>query len=106
MPSAVGGDAGEEGDWPGARLTALRGQLDEIDERLVRQLEERFQVTREIGRLKASVGLPPVDVAREERILARLEEVARMSHLDPDLLRDIYRRIFAAVVAEHRAAGP
>lgn len=101
----MGGDAGDEADWPGDRLTALREQLDEIDERLVEVLEQRFRVTREVGRLKAEVGLPPIDVAREERILARLGTVAKMACLDPDLLRTIYRRIFDAVVAEHRAAG-
>jgi len=101
----MGGDAGANGDWPGDRLTALREQLDEIDERLVQVLEERFRITREVGRLKAEVGLPPVDMAREERILARLGTVAQLSSLDPDLLRGIYRRIFDAVVAEHRAAG-
>lgn len=102
----MGGDPGDgEDDWPGDRLTALREQLDEIDERLVQVLEARFRVTREVGRLKAEVGLPPVDVAREERILARLGTVARLAQLDPDLLRGIYRRIFDAVVAEHRAAG-
>lgn len=105
MPSAVGGDAAGEADWPGSRLTALRGQLDEIDERLVRVLVERFRITREVGRLKAEVGLPPVDVAREQRILARLGTAAELADLDPDLLRGIYRRIFDAVVAEHRAAG-
>lgn len=104
MPSAVGGDADDEGDWSGARLTELRTQLDAIDERLVRVLQERFGVTREVGRLKAAADLPPTDEGREERILSRLEGVARSSNLDPDLLRDLYRRIFAAVVAEHRAA--
>lgn len=106
MPAPVGGDADDEADWPGDRLTALREQLDEIDERLVEVLEERFRVTREVGQLKAEVGLPPLDVAREQRILARLGTVAQVAQLDPDLLRDIYRRIFDAVVAEHRAAGP
>ncbi|MBO0701917.1 MAG: chorismate mutase [Candidatus Dormibacteraeota bacterium] len=101
----MGGDAGDEADWPGDRLRALRQQLDEIDERLVRVLEERFRVTREVGRLKAEVGLPPIDVARERRILARLEVVARAARLDPELLQGIYRQIFDAVVAEHRAAG-
>lgn len=105
MPSPVGGDAGDEGDWPGDRLTALREQLDEIDERLVRVLVERFRVTREVGRLKAEVGLPPVDVAREERILARLGMVAQLADLDPELLRGIYRWIFDAVVTEHRSTG-
>lgn len=105
MPAAVGGDAGDEADWPGDRLTALREQLDEIDERLVEVLEERFRITREVGRLKAEVGLPPLDVAREQRILTRLGTVAQSACLDPELLRGIYRRIFDAVVAEHRAAG-
>lgn len=101
----MGGGAGEEGDWPGDRLTALREELDEIDRHLVQVLEERFRVTREVGRLKAEVGLPPVDVAREEQVLARLGTVARRARLDPELLNAIYRRIFDAVVAEHRAAG-
>jgi chorismate mutase len=105
MPAPVGGDADDEADWPGDRLTTLRQQLDEIDERLVQVLEERFHVTREVGRLKAEVGLPPLDVAREQRILARLGTVAPTAGLDPELLRAIYRRIFDAVVAEHRAAN-
>ncbi|MGH7910527.1 MAG: chorismate mutase [Candidatus Dormibacteraceae bacterium] len=103
MASGVGGDA--DGDWPGERLTALREQLDELDERLVGVLEERFRVTREVGRLKAEAGLAAVDIRREERILTRLEMVAEQAGLDPDLLRGLYRQIFDAVVAEHRALG-
>lgn len=100
MSSAEGGDA--ESDWPEGRLATLREQLDEIDGRLVGVIEERFRVTREVGRLKADVGLPPLDMGREQRILERLDSAAQRSGVDPDLLRGIYRQIFDAVVAEHR----
>ena len=42
-------------------LLRLRGSIDNMDSMLVHLLAERFKITRQVGRLKATAGLPPAD---------------------------------------------
>ena len=52
-------------------LDALRRRIDEIDNELLRLLEERMRVCREIGELKRRMGLELVDAERERKVLER-----------------------------------
>jgi monofunctional chorismate mutase len=71
-----------------------RTKIDEIDEKIMVLLGERFRLVREIGRLKEEKGLPVPDRGREEYILS---SVARRVE-DPDAreyVRSLYRTLFA-----------
>lgn len=51
-------------------LDALRERLDAIDRQLVRLLEERLEVSRQVGLYKQRQGLPVLDRSREQQVLA------------------------------------
>jgi chorismate mutase len=91
-------DAADEPD----RLEALRVQIDQIDDRLVALLAERFVVTRQVGSLKAERGLPAQDATREAQIEAKVRRLAEENHLDPAMVSEVLRAVIDRVVAEHR----
>jgi chorismate mutase len=84
------------------RLEVLRVQIDEIDDRLVALLAERFVVTRQVGSLKAERGLPAQDATREAQIEAKVRRLAEENHLDPAMVSEVLRAVIDRVVAEHR----
>ena len=94
-------DAVEEPD----RLERLRVQIDEIDDRLVALLAERFVVTRQVGALKAERGLPAQDATREAQIDAKVRRLAAENDLDPAMVSEVLRAVIDRVVAEHRDIG-
>lgn len=56
------------------RVEALRERVDEVDQDLVRALNERARIVKEIMMLKAEAGAPVYDPKREEEILRRVVE--------------------------------
>jgi chorismate mutase len=56
------------------RVEALRERVDAVDQDLVRSLNERASLVKEIMSLKAEAGAPVYDPRREEEILRRVVE--------------------------------
>ena len=59
-------------------LDAIRARIDEVDERLVRLIDQRAALVREAAALKAARGAPLLDPAREEAILRRAAALAAL----------------------------
>ena len=92
------------------QLEECREKIDAIDTEILRLLNLRAGLARGVGRIKASAGLPIIDLRREDVVLRR---VARDSagEISPDAVVRIYgeilaesRRIQLAIGAE-AAAG-
>ncbi|OIQ83435.1 chorismate mutase [mine drainage metagenome] len=86
-----------------AELVRLRGSIDNIDAALVFLLAERFKATQQVGVLKAARGLPPSDLGREARQVARLRELAREAELDPVFAEKFLAFIVDEVIRHHVA---
>jgi chorismate mutase len=99
------GDVSDEDAVPEG-LARLRSSIDNIDAALVHLLAERFKCTQAVGELKAAVGLPPADPAREVQQVARLRALADEAGLDPQFAEAFLGFIVAEVIHHHeRIAG-
>ena len=85
-------------------LQGLRDSVDNLDAALIHILAERFKCTRRIGALKAELGLPSGDPARETIQIERLRSLARAAHLDPDFAEKMLAFIIHEVIRHHDRA--
>ncbi|MCE5336306.1 MAG: prephenate dehydratase [Desulfobacteraceae bacterium] len=77
------------------KLAKYREEIDCIDTDLLRLLNRRMALATDVGRVKASEGLPLFHPQREEAIFQRLSRL-NPGPLSEESLRSIYREIFAA----------
>ena len=84
-----------------AELVGLRASIDNLDQALVCILAERFRITKEVGRLKATKGLPPADPDRERAQIERLRALAHDTGLDPEFAQKFLTFIVTEVVRHH-----
>lgn len=84
------------------QLARYRSSIDNIDAALIHLLAERFKITQDVGRYKATVGLPPADPEREARQVDRLRSLAEESGLDPVFSEKFLRFIVAEVIHHHQ----
>jgi chorismate mutase len=84
-------------------LLALRASIDNIDAALIYLLAERFKCTQKVGRLKASLRLPPADPAREAQQIARLRALAEGARLDPEFAEKFLAFVIREVIHHHEA---
>jgi chorismate mutase len=79
-------------------LDGWRKRIDEIDQKLVKLLNERSQCAVEIGHLKKQINLPAWQPAREAEILRNVVKS------NPGPLDDAaIRRLFERIIDEARA---
>ena len=79
-------------------LIPLRDKIDAIDTELLRLLNERAEVAKEIGTIKNRDGLPIYSPEREDRVIRSLIERSA-GPLRPEAIRAIYREIMSASLA-------
>jgi len=83
-------------------LKEHRESIDRLDAVLVYTLAERFKHTQAVGKLKAEHTLPPSDPAREEKQIARLQDLARDADLDPDFAKKFLNFVIQEVIQHHK----
>ncbi len=76
-----------------ATLDDLRGDIDRVDEVLVRLLNERARCVCEIGRLKRDLGLGVYQPDREKQVLEHVRRVATEGPLGPEAIGRLFERI-------------
>ena len=82
-----------------AELRRLRQRIDALDRRIIKLLNERAELARDVGRVKAAGGRRAIrDVEREREILLRVAMANEGPMPQGDLLA-LYRRLFAATRA-------
>ncbi len=83
-------------------LKEHRASIDRLDAILVYTLGERFKHTEAVGVLKAQNALPPSDPLREEKQIARLEDLAQRADLDPEFAKKFLAFIIEEVIRHHK----
>jgi chorismate mutase len=84
-------------------LLQLRESIDQIDDELLELLARRFEITAQVGQLKAAYRLESVDSVRELEKLQRLHSLAVQHGLNTDFVRSLFQHIFDEVVKNHRS---
>lgn len=74
-------------------LDDLRGDIDRLDEVIVRLLNERARCACEIGRIKRLEGIDVYQPDREKQVLAHVRSVASEGPLGPDAIARLFERI-------------
>lgn len=74
-------------------LDDLRGDIDRVDEVLVRLLNERARVACEIGRLKKQLGIEVYQPEREKQVLAHVRGIAAEGPLGAEAIARLFERI-------------
>jgi chorismate mutase len=69
----------------------FRRELDFIDRELLRLLEKRFRICREIGLYKKKNGILVEDLSREKQIISEKIKITRIS---PLFVRDLFELLF------------
>ena len=82
-------------------LKGHRESIDRLDAILVYTLAERFSHTQAVGALKAEHDLPAADPSREERQIARLEQLSQDAGLDPEFARKFLTFVISEVIRHH-----
>ena len=71
-------------------LAPFRRRIDELDDKIVRLLAERFAVVRQVAEVKRSGRIPSVLPERIEEVKARAAQNAAPLGLDPSFTRRLY----------------
>jgi chorismate mutase/prephenate dehydratase len=71
-------------------LTASRQRIDSIDDQIVRLLNERAQVVRDVGLIKKRYSAPVSAPGREEQVLRRAGALAQ-APLEPQAVEAIFK---------------
>jgi chorismate mutase/prephenate dehydratase len=77
-----------------AGLGAVRSQIDAVDRELVRLMNARAELAREIGHIKRSNGEAAYDPSREEMVLERVA-AANRGPLSAESLKAVYRELIS-----------
>ena len=73
-----------------AQLAACRGEIEEIDRRLVALLAERVALGRRTATIKRAAGLPILDPQREAEVIRRAVATAREHDLPVEAVREVF----------------
>lgn len=84
-----------------AEIDDLRKSIDEIDEKMIVLLAERFKYTEKVGLYKAKNHLNAQDTNRESQQFQRITQLSRQNGLNPEYATEIYRRIIDLVISRH-----
>jgi len=84
-------------------LEEYRKRIDEIDEQIIRLINERTSMAVEIGKEKAAIGNPVFDAKREAQVFEKVTDLNE-GPIGDDALKGIYREIMSGNYALQRSA--
>lgn len=83
-------------------LRSSRQRIDAIDDQIVKLLNDRAKVVREVGLIKKRFQAPVNAPGRAEQVLRRVAQQAQ-SPLTPEAVRNIYEKIISELTAMEKS---
>lgn len=81
-------------------MTALRAEIDDLDQNLIALLARRMALIQRAAEIKARDGLPARIDVRVEQVALNARRNAQAAGLDPDLIENIWRQLIEAAIAQ------
>jgi len=86
-------------------LAKLRNKIDDVDEKIVGLLAERFRLVGEISKVKVKLKIPVVDAEREKQILVRVKKLAQnykaILFKPSGISEGVWRELLGKIVTSH-----
>jgi chorismate mutase len=83
-------------------LEDLRKEIDEADEQILSIFAKRFEIVREIGKLKYEQNIAPLDEKRWQEVVSKIIETSKKYHIPEEFIKNIYEEIHkTALKIEH-----
>lgn len=86
-------------------LENFRQQIDALDVELMETLDRRIRVIEQVGTYKAAHGVPALDEARWQRLMAARLELARSHNLSEEFITKLYDMMHEYTLQIERQAG-
>ncbi len=80
------------------QMARLRGEINQIDAKIIQDLAERMKWVEEIGRLKQKHNIPVLQIGRWETLLEDHIAKARQLGLDADFIKALFELIHAQAI--------
>ncbi|EGF33714.1 Chorismate mutase I [Oxalobacteraceae bacterium IMCC9480] len=87
---------------PRDELLKLRVLIDESDAKLIKYLAERFDLTEQVGQLKAKKSISATDKSRETAQAERISAIAKQEGIDAPFAQEFLTAIIAEVTKRHQ----
>lgn len=75
-------------------LQDLRAQIEEVDHKMLKLLQKRNELVRQIGEVKKSMGLPIGNQELENQMLEKYTQTAEQLGVCPELVQNLFEEIF------------
>ena len=75
------------------KLEEYRKQIDKIDEHIVKLFSQRFELVKQIGKIKQKNKIPVVDNNRFQQVLEKVKKIAEKQGISKDFIEEIYNII-------------
>ena len=75
------------------KLENLRKQIDIIDTKIVELFSKRFELVKQIGKIKQKNKIPVVDGNRFQQVLEKVKKIAEKQGISKDFIEEIYNII-------------
>jgi len=76
-----------------AELARCRGEIEDLDRRLIAMIAERVALGRRTATLKRAAGLPILDPRREAEVIRRAATTAREHALPEEAVREVFWKV-------------
>ncbi|MDM7934218.1 MAG: chorismate mutase [Methanothrix sp.] len=83
-------------------LEEHRRQIEEIDEKIIRLIDQRIDVSKRIFEAKRAEGRPISDPDREKQVRRRAMDLATEMNLDVGAIRDIFEILIRMSLEKQR----
>ena len=74
-------------------LGNFRERIDEIDEKIVRLINERLGICKAVAKYKSEHNIPMMQPERVKEVMVKRRKLADELSINPDLVENIYRLI-------------